>query len=76
MDTSQLKFTVLAPEGFGEILKEELVSLGANNCFNEASGTSFYGPLNLGFKIAFFSRLASRVILELKSVKIFTSDDL
>ena len=60
-----MKFFATSPTGLSELLKEELVNLGAQSVKAQPRGVSFEGGLVDGYKACLWSRLANRVFLVL-----------
>lgn len=60
-----LQFFATAPKGLEELLAAELGALGAAAVKLQPAGVLFQGPLQLGYRVCLWSRLASRVLLEL-----------
>ncbi len=65
-----------APKGLELLLKEELIELGATECHETMAGVSFQADQLTAYKICLWSRLASRITLQLKTFKIFDVMDL
>jgi 23S rRNA (guanine2445-N2)-methyltransferase / 23S rRNA (guanine2069-N7)-methyltransferase len=61
---SALSFFATAPRGLEELLAAELGALGATSTRLQPAGVAFAGPLALGYRACLWSRLASRVLLE------------
>jgi 23S rRNA (guanine2445-N2)-methyltransferase / 23S rRNA (guanine2069-N7)-methyltransferase len=53
------------PLGLEAVLAEELNGLGIEDAAPARAGVSFTGPLEAGYKVCFWSRVASRVLLQL-----------
>ena len=66
MTTSQL-FFVTCPKGFEDLLKQELEKLDISEAEIEHSGVSFSGNIEQAYKVCLWSRLASRVLMKIKS---------
>jgi len=60
-----LSFLASAPRGFADLLARELGALGATGVRERATGVAFSGPLECAYRACLWSRLASRVFLEL-----------
>jgi 23S rRNA (guanine2445-N2)-methyltransferase / 23S rRNA (guanine2069-N7)-methyltransferase len=60
-----LPFIATAPRGFAELLAEELAGLGAHAPRLRGTGVEFSGTLEAGYRACLWSRLASRVYLQL-----------
>ncbi|MBA3549371.1 MAG: bifunctional 23S rRNA (guanine(2069)-N(7))-methyltransferase RlmK/23S rRNA (guanine(2445)-N(2))-methyltransferase RlmL [Nannocystis sp.] len=60
-----LQFFATAPKGLEELLAAELGALGAAAVKLQPSGVLFQGPLQLGYRVCLWSRVAGRVLLEL-----------
>ena len=65
-----------SPKGLELLLKEELIELGAHDCRETMAGVAFKSDQLTAYKICLWSRLASRVTLQLKTFKIFDVLDL
>lgn len=65
-----------SPKGLELLLKEELIELGAQDCRETMAGVSFKSDQLTAYKICLWSRLASRVTLQLKTFKIHDVIDL
>lgn len=59
-----LQFFATAPKGLEELLAAELGALGAAAVKLQPSGVMFQGPLQLGYRVCLWSRVAGRVLLE------------
>lgn len=57
--------------GFEELLKQELEALGANECKLTQGGVYFSGDQTLLYRSVLWSRLASRILLPIKSASAF-----
>lgn len=60
-------FFVSCSKGFEDLLIKELTELNIENLEQKYSGVSFSGTLQQAYKVCLWSRLASRVLLNLKS---------
>ncbi|MCP4701392.1 MAG: bifunctional 23S rRNA (guanine(2069)-N(7))-methyltransferase RlmK/23S rRNA (guanine(2445)-N(2))-methyltransferase RlmL, partial [Gammaproteobacteria bacterium] len=69
-------FFATAPKGMEPLLADELRMLGAENLKLTRAGVAFEGPLQLGYRVCLWSRIANRVLLPLESFDISTADDL
>ena len=58
------------------LLLEELQALGAARATETRAGASFEGPLSDAYKVCLWSRVASRVLLRMKTFPMRTADDL
>lgn len=65
-----------SPKGLELLLKDELIELGAQDCRETMAGVSFQSDQLTAYKICLWSRLASRVTLQLKTFKIHDVIDL
>lgn len=52
------------PKGLEYLLRDELRALGAEDAHEALAGVHFSGPLELGYRACLWSRLASRVLLQ------------
>ncbi|MFA6699906.1 MAG: bifunctional 23S rRNA (guanine(2069)-N(7))-methyltransferase RlmK/23S rRNA (guanine(2445)-N(2))-methyltransferase RlmL [Thiomicrospira sp.] len=60
-----MKFFATSPSGLSEMLKEELLELGAQNVKAQPRGVAFEGDLSAGYRACLWSRLANHVYLVL-----------
>jgi len=58
-------FFATAPRGLSDLLMRELASLGGRSLRERIGGVGFRGPLEAGYRACLWSRIASRVLLEL-----------
>lgn len=63
--SATLPFFATAPRGLEELLAAELATLGAAAIKLQPAGVLFQGPLQVGYRVCLWSRLAGRVLLEL-----------
>ena len=54
--------------GYEDLLGQELTALGAGNIHLARAGVSFNGELEVIYRVCLWSRLASRILLQLKEV--------
>ena len=59
------KLFATCPKGLEYLLRDELRALGAEDAHEALAGVHFSGPLELGYRACLWSRLASRVLLQL-----------
>jgi 23S rRNA (guanine2445-N2)-methyltransferase / 23S rRNA (guanine2069-N7)-methyltransferase len=59
------QFFATAPRGFSDLLARELTRLGASAIQERSTGVRFRGPLEVGYRACLWSRIASRILLEL-----------
>lgn len=71
-----LAFFVTTPRGMESLLAGELKSLGAGHVTQSRSGASFKGPLETGYRVCLWSRLATRVLLQLAEGPAADADEL
>ncbi|MGQ0285602.1 bifunctional 23S rRNA (guanine(2069)-N(7))-methyltransferase RlmK/23S rRNA (guanine(2445)-N(2))-methyltransferase RlmL [Pasteurellaceae bacterium 22721_9_1] len=62
--------------GFEELLKVELIDLGAKDCQISQGGVHFYADDETLYRTLLWSRLASRILLPLINTKIYSDLDL
>ena len=74
--TSHYDFFATAPKYTEGLLLEELRALGANDARETVGGVSFSGDLKLAYQSCLWSRIANRILLNLKNVKISSTEDL
>jgi 23S rRNA (guanine2445-N2)-methyltransferase / 23S rRNA (guanine2069-N7)-methyltransferase len=65
----QRVFFATAPRGLSELLAQELSDLGAGGVRCSPGGVLCRGSLELGYRACLWSRVASRVLLELASIE-------
>jgi 23S rRNA (guanine2445-N2)-methyltransferase / 23S rRNA (guanine2069-N7)-methyltransferase len=71
-----MKFFATAPSGLSEMLKEELIALGASAVRAQPRGVAFEGGLIDGYRACLWSRLANRVYLVLLEAELSNQEDL
>jgi len=59
------QFFATAPRGLSDLLARELSALGASDVRERSGGVRFRGPVQIGYLACLWSRVASRVLLEL-----------
>lgn len=59
------QYFATAPRGFADLLGRELAAVGAQNIRERSAGVAFRGSLAVGYGACLWSRIASRVLLEL-----------
>ncbi|HED32809.1 MAG TPA: bifunctional 23S rRNA (guanine(2069)-N(7))-methyltransferase RlmK/23S rRNA (guanine(2445)-N(2))-methyltransferase RlmL [Gammaproteobacteria bacterium] len=69
-------FFVSCSKGYEDLLHHELLELGIDSAEQKYSGVSFSGSLKQAYSVCLWSRLASRVLLKLKSFTAETDDAL
>jgi len=74
--TSHYYFFATAPKYAEGLLLEELRALGAEDARETIGGVSFSGDLALAYRSCLWSRIANRILINLKVVKISSADDL
>jgi 23S rRNA (guanine2445-N2)-methyltransferase / 23S rRNA (guanine2069-N7)-methyltransferase len=62
---AQHRFLATVPRGLSDLLLRELTSLGATQLRERPTGVSFQGSLETGYRACLWSRVASRVLLQL-----------
>jgi 23S rRNA (guanine2445-N2)-methyltransferase / 23S rRNA (guanine2069-N7)-methyltransferase len=60
-----VKLFATCPKGLEYLLRDELRALGADDAHEALAGVHFSGPLELGYRACLWSRLASRVLMQL-----------
>jgi 23S rRNA (guanine2445-N2)-methyltransferase / 23S rRNA (guanine2069-N7)-methyltransferase len=70
-----LRFVATVPRGFSDLLAGEIAALGGQNVRDHTGGVNFEGPLATGYKVLLESRLASRVLLEVASGAVSTTEE-
>ena len=71
-----LKLFATAAGGLSELLREELMSLGAKNVKAQPRGVSFEGNLEIAYRACLWSRLANRIFLTVLEVELETQEEL
>jgi 23S rRNA (guanine2445-N2)-methyltransferase / 23S rRNA (guanine2069-N7)-methyltransferase len=74
--TTLPSFFATCPRNTEGLLLDELRSLGATDAAETRAGVSFTGPLTLAYRACLWSRVASRVLLQLASFPVEDVDDL
>ncbi|MEM7293873.1 MAG: bifunctional 23S rRNA (guanine(2069)-N(7))-methyltransferase RlmK/23S rRNA (guanine(2445)-N(2))-methyltransferase RlmL [Pseudomonadota bacterium] len=64
-----LTFFATTPRGMEPLLEGELRAAGARNVRRASAGVAFSGPLECAYKIALWSRVANRILLNLKDFR-------
>ena len=70
------QFFASCPKGIEDLLVTELLSLGVQNPMASSAGASFEGELEAAYKVCLWSRLASRVLMPIKTFSVKTDEDL
>ncbi|MDH5471305.1 MAG: bifunctional 23S rRNA (guanine(2069)-N(7))-methyltransferase RlmK/23S rRNA (guanine(2445)-N(2))-methyltransferase RlmL [Gammaproteobacteria bacterium] len=70
------QFFASCPKGIEDLLLNELQSLGVQNSVSASAGVSFQGDLTIAYKVCLWSRLASRVLLLIKTFAAKDDDEL
>ncbi len=65
MTPEPLRFLASAPRGLSDLLARELSACGAHEVRERSLGVAFCGDLESGYRACLWSRIASRVLLEL-----------
>ncbi len=73
---SRLRFIATAPQGVADLLAAELAGLGAGAPREAGARVRFSGDLACGYRACLWSRLASRVLLEVATVPLGDADAL
>lgn len=71
-----MKFFATSPSGLSEMLKEELLELGAQNVKAQPRGVAFEGGLAAGYRACLWSRLANHVYLVLLETELANQEAL
>jgi 23S rRNA (guanine2445-N2)-methyltransferase / 23S rRNA (guanine2069-N7)-methyltransferase len=71
-----LRFLATCPKGLGNLLVDELRTLGAESLRETPAGVSFEGPLSVAYRACLWSRLANRVLLQLAEFAVGSDQDL
>jgi len=67
-------FFATAPRGFADLLALEVAALGATAIRERSAGVAFRGGLEVGYRACLWSRIASRVLLELADFEAADAD--
>ncbi|HSN01159.1 MAG TPA: bifunctional 23S rRNA (guanine(2069)-N(7))-methyltransferase RlmK/23S rRNA (guanine(2445)-N(2))-methyltransferase RlmL, partial [Rudaea sp.] len=71
-----MEFFATCPKGLEYLLVDELKALGASDVREALAGVHFTGGLDAGYKACLWSRLASRVLLQLAEFSVEDADAL
>ena len=74
--TKQFNFFITSPRGVEHLLAGELLSLGAAGVKEGHAGVFCAGPLELGYRLCLWSRIAGRVLLPLTVFPADSPDEL
>ena len=64
MNPTPLQFMATAPRGLADLAAREIRALGITACTERVAGVRFTGSLRQGYEACLWSRVASRVLLE------------
>lgn len=67
---------VNCPKGMESLLRDELLSLGANAARETVAGVYASGDADFPYRVCLWSRLANRVLLPLTRIEVNSADDL
>ncbi|MDA8985578.1 bifunctional 23S rRNA (guanine(2069)-N(7))-methyltransferase RlmK/23S rRNA (guanine(2445)-N(2))-methyltransferase RlmL [Luminiphilus sp.] len=70
------QYLATSPAGVGVYLAQELLSFGAEDVVERPVGVSFTGSLALAYRVCLWSRLANRIILQLGTFAVHSTDDI
>lgn len=70
------RYLATCPKGLASLLAPEVASLGAESVRETVAGVQFSGPLAVAYRVCLHSRLANRLLLELREFAAETGDDL
>ncbi|MCK4834278.1 MAG: 23S rRNA (guanine(2445)-N(2))/(guanine(2069)-N(7))-methyltransferase, partial [Gammaproteobacteria bacterium] len=70
------QFFVTCSKGVEDLVQRELEQLGISDTKIHTGGVSFSGDIENAYKACLWSRVASRILLQLKEFKISSDDDL
>ena len=73
---SDNQFFATCSKGVEDLVLKELEQLGVNETKIHTGGVAFKGDVNLAYKVCLWSRVASRILLQLKAFEINSDDDL
>jgi 23S rRNA (guanine2445-N2)-methyltransferase / 23S rRNA (guanine2069-N7)-methyltransferase len=68
-------FLATAPRGLTDLLARELAALGAARLSERAGGVQFHAPITAGYRACLWSRVASRVLLQLAEFEADSADE-
>lgn len=71
-----LSFFATCPKGLESLLLQELSSLGAVTVKETVAGVHFEGPMQLGYRVCLWTRLANRVLMPVANHECAGVDDL
>lgn len=74
--TSHYRFFATAPKFTENLLLQELRELGAVDPTETVGGISFTGDLTVAYQACLWSRIANRILVNLKKAKVESQDDL
>jgi 23S rRNA (guanine2445-N2)-methyltransferase / 23S rRNA (guanine2069-N7)-methyltransferase len=75
MNGAEIAFIATVPRGLADLLGRELQSFGAAEIRERATGVSFKGTLETAYRACLWSRVASRVLLELTQFNAADADE-
>jgi 23S rRNA (guanine2445-N2)-methyltransferase / 23S rRNA (guanine2069-N7)-methyltransferase len=70
------RFFVTTAKGMEPLLVEELASIGIKDALETRAGASFQGTLESAYRVCLWSRIANRVLLQLKTFEAHTPEHL
>lgn len=71
-----MNFFATAPGGLSELLKEELLTFGAEELKVQPRGVGFSGGLEVAYRACLWSRLANRIFLTIADVELSNQEEL
>ncbi|ROS04995.1 23S rRNA m(2)G-2445 methyltransferase [Sinobacterium caligoides] len=74
--SESIEYFVSCPRGLEELLRDEVLSLGASHAATSGAGVKATGDLAQMYRVWLWSRLASRVLLPLERIYLDEVDDL
>ena len=72
----EYSYFATVPRGLADLLAEELTAIGATETVPRAAGVQFQGSLASGYRACLWSRVASRVLLQLSEFEADSADEL
>jgi len=69
-------FVATTTRGAEAVLAAELTAIGARHVYEDRGAVSFSGPLSIGYRVCLWSRIASRVLLQLSRFPVRSAEDL
>ncbi|MBT3274735.1 MAG: bifunctional 23S rRNA (guanine(2069)-N(7))-methyltransferase RlmK/23S rRNA (guanine(2445)-N(2))-methyltransferase RlmL [Spirochaetales bacterium] len=71
-----MRFFCTAPRNTGDLLAAEILEFGGTDIHEQTNGVRFSGSLETGYRLCLWSRIASKVLLEIKKFDMPAAEDL